>query len=107
MKIWRNDVRAGRDEPHGIAIRPGTGEPLGSDGAGRGWAIVDDELLAETLAELLRNDATDRVTGTPGRRRHDEADDARRPGAVRLAGLGHRRGCCRDQREKDQHDPAW
>jgi hypothetical protein len=44
-------VRAGRDEPYGIAIRPGTAEPLGSDGAGRGWAIVDDELLAETLAE--------------------------------------------------------
>ena len=76
-------MRAGVGEPERIAVRLGTRDLLGADAAAAADAVLDHELLAEPLAELLRDDAGDGVGAAAGGERHDEADRPLRPARVR------------------------
>ena len=56
-----------------IAIRRGIGHRLRADRATGTTAVVDDELLAQSFRELLREQTRHDVIRTPGRKRHDHA----------------------------------
>ena len=59
-------------------------------------AVVDDDLLAEPLAELGRDDADGRIRRAAGRKGHDHADRLARPGGWRRRLRVACHGCCSD-----------
>jgi len=53
------------------------GDGVGADYARRAaGAILDDEVLAHRLVELLRQDARDAIDRSAGRKRHHHGDGA-------------------------------
>jgi hypothetical protein len=74
-----------------ITVRRGTGRGLGGDDPAGAGPVVDDELLAELLGELVGDDPRGHVGDSASPVRDDDAHRA-----VRIAGL--RRG--RQQRER-------
>ena len=55
-----------------MAVLRRIGDDLAADDATGAAAIVDDDLLAEPLAEMLGDYAGDNVVDAAGRERHDE-----------------------------------
>jgi hypothetical protein len=51
---------------------------LGTDEGSSTWLVLDDDALAENLAELGRNHAACRIGDGAGRKRHDDAQRTRR-----------------------------
>ena len=76
-----------------VAVRRGVRRQLGADHAAGAGAVVDDHLLAELVAHLLRDDAADHVVAAAGRERNDQPD--RPVGIIRLR---RGRGGERDQK---------
>ena len=67
-----------RREQQRVAVRRGAGDDLGADrGAGAGL-VLDDELLPEAFAELLRDHAHRPVDRATRRKRHDHFHRVRR-----------------------------
>jgi hypothetical protein len=85
-----------------IAVGRGVSDRIGADVAARAAAIVDDELLAGKLGQLLADDAREHVRGAAGGK---EVDVLHRLGGPVVGGAGdtagdHRRGqCATGQRE--------
>ena len=77
----RDEIRRGEEQR--VAVGRRVRDELGADVAGGAGPIVRDDLLAEALAELLRDDAADGVRRAARRLRNDEADRAARGYAVR------------------------
>src|SRR5262245_27276820 len=77
----RVDRVAGEDQKKRIAVRLRPHDRLRADIAARARSIVDDELLAQPLRELLSNQ-TSYCVGRTARRVAD--DDAHRPRWIRL-----------------------
>ena len=76
---------AGADRHDGVAVRGHARDLAGRGVAARAADVLDEELLAESVGELLRHDARDDVGRTAG----GKADDhAHRPARIAL-----RRGC--------------
>ena len=65
---------------------------LGADNAARPRPVVDDELLAQPLRQILAHDARHNVGRAPGGKRHDPAHWLRR--------IGLRPRDARDDRER-------
>ena len=65
-----------RDHQDGVAIRRRMGRKLGADDAAGAGAIINDHLLAEPIAHLLRDGAADDVVAAAGRERDDQPDRA-------------------------------
>ena len=61
-----------RHDQERVAVLRRVGDDLGANHAAGAAAIVDDDLLAEPLAEMLRDDAGDDVVDAAGRKRHDQ-----------------------------------
>jgi len=59
-------------QQQGVAIGLGPGGGRGADVAPGTRAVVDDELLAQRLRQLLGHDAGNRVIGAPGHLGHDQ-----------------------------------
>src|SRR5262245_36000900 len=79
---------------HRVAVRDGLGDRVGADIAACAGAVLDHDLLAEPVAQLLRDDARNDVRAAAGREGYDQADRSLRPSVV--AGLGN--GGDRDHR---------
>ena len=56
-----------------------------TDRSGRAAPVLDDDLLAGLLRQLLRQNASDLIDRTPGRKDRDQFDGFRRPG-LRVGG---------------------
>src|SRR5215831_940472 len=95
------DRVAGEDQKERMAVRLRPDDRLRADIAARAWSIVDYELLAEPLRELL-SDQTSHGVGCTARRVAD--DDTHGPRRVGLrpsdARHGRERGSARGQVEK-------
>ena len=70
----RIDRMRDRDDEERVAVGRGLGGEIGADHAAGAGAIVDEDLLAEVLAELVGDDAADDVVAAAGRERDDQAD---------------------------------
>ncbi len=68
--------RSGRGEQQRVAVGIRLGHRLAAGVAAAAGSILDDELLAEIVGELLRQDARHHVDRAAGRVRIDDADDA-------------------------------
>src|SRR4029079_5757228 len=77
---------AGVAEPDGVAVGIGLRERAGADSAAGAGAVVDDDLLAERLAELVADGADDDGGAAAGREGNDERD---RPGRIVLRRRWH------------------
>ena len=88
----------GREQER-VAVGCGLGGRLGADDAARPAAVLDDELLAEGLAQLVGPGPADEVRGAARRVGEDELDRPLRP-ADRLR--GGPRGDAGDQRRSRQ-----
>jgi len=82
-------VLAGTDPDRG-AVGRGLGDRVGADIAARARAVLDHDLLAETGAELLRDDPRDDVGAAAGREGDDQADRPIGPSGIAWSG---RRRC--------------
>ena len=89
-------LRADRAHQQRVAVGRRLRDEVGAEVAAGTRLVVDDEGLAERLAELRRERARQDVGGAAGRERHDDADRLRGPGA------GRRRRRLRKQRRRDQ-----
>ena len=98
-------VRGHHLHQNGVAVRLRAHDRFGADIAAGARPILDDELLAETLAGRLRYDARQAVGGLTGRKADDHAHRLRRiglrPGELRD---GRKRGGPRRQLQKSS---AW
>jgi hypothetical protein len=99
---------ADRRHVEGREVRQHEGVPVGRgllqrgrrDGAGRARLVLDDELLAEALAQLVGQEAGDEIARASRRKRHDDADGLLWPRALRAGvarggeagGEGEKRG---------------
>ena len=97
--VARTGVEAGIDRRragmrHGdrVAVRRGLGGDAHPEHARRAAAVVDDDLLAETGAELVGDDARNRVDAAARRERHDHGDRPRRILVLRRRALQGWRG---------------
>jgi hypothetical protein len=77
-------------QPDRIAVGLGARDRLGPDIAAAAYAVLDEQLLAQALAKLLRQEAGDNVGAAPRRERHDQADRPFRPACLRARRLGSR-----------------
>ncbi len=68
--------RPGRGEQQRVAVRVGLGHRLRAGIATAARPVLHDELLAQLLAELLRQEARHHVDGATRRIRIDDAHDA-------------------------------
>ena len=68
----RIDRARERHDQQRVAVLWRVGDDLAADHAAGAAAIVDDDLLAKPLAEMLGDDAGDDVVDAAGRERHDE-----------------------------------
>ena len=57
-----------------IAVGGGLGREIGAEHAAGTGPVVDEDLLAEFLAELIGDDAADHVVAAAGRERNDQPD---------------------------------
>ncbi len=71
--------RPGRAEQDRVAVGSGFGDGSAPDIAACAGTIVDDELLAKSLAEILRERTRQQVGAPAGGKRHDHGDGPRRP----------------------------
>ena len=69
------------DEQHRVPVRRRFRHERGADRAVRAGAVLHHHRLIETVLELLRQGACNHVRGTPGLKRHH---DAQRPARVAL-----------------------
>ena len=81
-----------RAEMQRIAIGRGLGGGGGADVAAGARTVPDHHVLAPGLAELLRQDAPERVDGAAGRKRNQDAD--------RPVGIGLRHGVGRPAKDR-------
>jgi hypothetical protein len=58
----------------GLAVRIGAGDEFGGDGAARSTAIIDDDVVAEFLRQLARQDPRHLIDRAARRERHDDLD---------------------------------
>ena len=99
----RGRVRGRVGEPDRVAVRLCARDRLGADDAAGADAVVDHDLLAEPLGQLLADDAGDGVGAAAGLERHDQADRALdRPAPVALRAGDAPRHC----RGKESEDEA-
>jgi len=78
-----------RCEQERIAVGRGARDDFGADDAFRAGAVIDHDLLAESLREVVRDVARHDVVTAAGRLRHEQADRPRRK--LRFRGRrGHR-----------------
>src|SRR5262249_26770324 len=76
VEEWIDHVHRGRYQ-QGVAVGRGLGDGVGADYARRAaGAILDDEVLAHRLVELLHQDARDAIDRSAGRKRHHHSDGA-------------------------------
>jgi hypothetical protein len=72
---------------------------IGADGGRAAALVLDHHLMAPDRRQLGGNDARDGVGAAARRKRHDEADKARRIGLRLRLGRrrkrGHKRGCAK------------
>src|SRR5229473_5393892 len=84
-----------------ISVRGRVHDHLGADIAASSWSVLDDELLAEPLRQLLSYQACHDVSGTTGGKSNDQAywphGIGLRPSEVRH---GRQRGSARCQMQK-------
>jgi hypothetical protein len=73
-----------------VAVGRRLGDAQRAGGPARAGNILDDDLLAEELAHGRRQDATDHVDRTAGRKRHYHGERTRGP-FLRLGGTGRRK----------------
>ena len=94
-----DDVDRGRQQ-EGVAVGRGLRDRVGADRSGRAAGpVLDDEVLAQRLVELLHQDAGDAVDRSAGRERHHDGDRARGIGLG-----GGRRGQQRKERERERRN---
>ena len=92
LRLQAGDQReVRRREQDRVAVRRGHLHRLGADQAGRARLVVDDDRLAEQLAELVGDHAADEVGGAAGRERHHHAHRLVRIGLRQRGGTAHRR----------------
>ena len=98
----RRDGRRRRPQ-EGVAVRRRAGDRLGRDAAVAADAVLDDELLAERLAEPAAREPRHDVDVAAGRERHQDLGRPLRPGL----GRGRRRGAkpC-DGERRDGGEPT-
>jgi hypothetical protein len=91
-----------------VAVLRRIGDDLSANHATGAAAIVDDDLLAEPLAEMLRDDAGDDVVDAAGRERHDEPHRPVRGILRRSRGREHeqRDRNCRKSGAHAAHEPS-
>ncbi len=70
-------VRDGNDQER-VAVGRRLGGEVGADDTAGAAAVIDEDLLAQSLAELIGDDAADHVVAAAGRERDDHADRAAR-----------------------------
>ena len=94
-------VRADRSHLERVAVGRGMGDELRADVAARTGSVVDDDLLAPGLGQLLRDVARQDVGRATGRKRDDDADRFHR---VRLGGgpRGDEREGCAEGKAAEQ-----
>jgi hypothetical protein len=90
----RDDVRGDTRDDQRVAVGRGLGGEIGADRAARAGAVLDDEARLQTLRELLRDEAAERVGGAARRERRDDPD-----GPV---GPGMSMGCKKDEQTNDK-----
>jgi hypothetical protein len=66
------------DHEKRVAVGRGFRRDIGADDAAGAGTIIDKNLLAELLTELVGDDAPDRVIAAAGWKRNDQADAAGR-----------------------------
>ena len=92
-----------RLQQHGVAVRVGLGDRVGADRGRAAALVLDHHLLAPDRRQLGGDDARDGVGAAAGRKRHDEADEARRIGCACAARARRKRrrqrGCGRKRDE--------
>ena len=76
-------LRADRSHQQRVAVGRRLGDEVGAEVAAGAGLVLDDEGLAERLAELRREGAREDVGRPAGRERHDDADRLVRPRALR------------------------
>jgi hypothetical protein len=77
---------ARRAHHEGVPVGLGLGDVVGGDVAAGAGLVLDDELLAELLGDLGRDDPRRNIGGLAGLERNDELHRPRRPfGGVRPA----------------------
>ena len=81
-EVLVGDLRRVGSEQERVPVRRGPGRELGADQAGCARLVVDDDALAETLAERARDHPQDRVRGAPGRKGQDDLDRLGRIGGL-------------------------
>jgi len=86
-----NRQRADRTDADGVAIGRGFRHRVDADGEGAAWTVVDDDVLAEFLANAGRDEPCDVVGGAARGLRDDETQ---RP----LRKLSGRRDCEKEKR---------
>ena len=89
-----------RERPGGkqqrVAIGRGACHDLGADVAGRTGLVVDHHLLLQTVLQMARDDARDRIRPAAGRPRHHEAN--------RLLGVGRESRCACDHQQRGRQE---
>ena len=88
----RADRVRNRAEEQRVTVGRRLGDDLGADGAAGTRTVIDDQLLAESLAEFLAENARQRLGAAAGREGHDKAQRL-----VRIIGL---RRHCREHRQR-------
>jgi len=88
----------GSRDQQAVAVGRGLGDGIGADYSRRAaGAILDDEVLAYGLVELLHHDARDAVDRSAGRKRHHDRD---RAGWIILRRRGGRKRCHERHRKR-------
>jgi hypothetical protein len=83
-----------------VAVGRGLGDRVGAEIAARARLVLDHEVLAELVLEVIGDQPHHQVGGRAGAERHDQLD---RPGRPALRQGGNRRG---DESEKRNEKPA-
>jgi hypothetical protein len=96
--------RRRRGQQQGVAIGLRARDRLGADIAAGPATVLDQEILAVPLGQLLRDDTGDDVVGAAGRERHDDLDG---PGGIilRTCNAGEQNGRTSGQKGAS-HNPA-
>ena len=82
----RQHMRRHAGDLQRVAVRRRAGDRLGADQAAAAGAVLDEELLAEGLAELVGEHAAEQVVGAAGRIGDDDAHRLVRPFGLRRRG---------------------
>jgi hypothetical protein len=81
-----------------VAVRIRLGDRISAGIAARAAAVLDDELLAGIVAELLRQDARGDIDRAPGWKRIDDAND---PVGIALRRRGSGQDADREDRNRE------